>query len=155
IEETLVVDDQRYDLSTNQYSGAVHPHGYVFQEDFRLDPFPIFRFAVDGVSIEKSLFMVRGQNTTVVQYRMDAPGKRAIHLELRPLIAFRDYHALTHENAALNPDVQSHHAKLLSVHPYSDHPPLYFAHDADGVNAKGYWYRNFEYAVERERGLDC
>src|SRR5215831_18166576 len=102
VEETLVIDDRRYDLSANQYSGAVHPQGYVHMQDFRLDPFPIFTFAVDGVSIEKSLFMVHGQNTTVVQYRINGPQKRAIHLELRPLIAFRDYHALTHENGALN-----------------------------------------------------
>src|SRR5262247_2242671 len=124
-------------------------------EDFRLDPFPIFTFAVDGILIEKSLFMVHGQNTTVVEYRIDCPGKRAIHLELRPLIAFRDYHALTHENGALNASVRSHHPKLLSVRPYTDHPDLYFAHDADELNAQGYWYKNFEYAVERERGLDC
>src|SRR5215468_8684854 len=82
LEETLVIDDRRYDLSANQYSGAVHPQGYVHLDDFRLDPFPIFRFTVDGVSIEKSLFMVQGQNTTVVQYGIDSPGKRAIHLEL-------------------------------------------------------------------------
>ena len=75
VEETLVIDDRRYDLSANQYSGAVHPPGYLHLEDFRLDPFPIFTFAVDGVSIEKSLFMVQGQNTTVVQYRIDGPGK--------------------------------------------------------------------------------
>src|SRR5215467_3792812 len=155
VEETLVIDDRRYDLSANQYSGAVHPQGYVHLEDFKLDPFPIFTFAVDGVSIEKSLFMVHGQNTTVVQYRFHGTRKRTIHLELRPLIAFRDYHVLTHENGALNSYVQSHHSKLLSVRPYSDHPDLYFAHDADELNAQGYWYRNFEYAVERERGLDC
>jgi predicted glycogen debranching enzyme len=155
IEETLVIDDRRYDLSTNQYSGAVHPQGYVHLEDFKLDPFPVFTFLVDGVSVEKSLFMVHGRNASVVQYRVGGPGKRTIHLELRPLIAFRDYHALTHENGALNSYVQSHHQKLLSVRPYSDHPDLYFAHDADEVNAQGYWYRNFEYAVERERGLDC
>src|SRR5437899_1385877 len=101
VEETLVIDDRRYDLSANQYSGAVHPPGYLHLEDFRLDPFPIFTFAVNGVSIEKSLFMVQGQNTTVVQYRIDGPGKRTIHLELRPYIAFRDYHALTHENGSL------------------------------------------------------
>jgi predicted glycogen debranching enzyme len=154
VEETLVIDDRRYDLSANQYSGAVHPQGYVYLESFKLDPFPIFTFGVDGVSIQKSLFMVHGQNTTVVQYRIDGPPEHTIQLEVRPLIAFRDYHALTHENSALNSYVQSHHPKLLSVRPYSDHPALYFAHDADELNSGGYWYRNFEYAVERERGLD-
>src|SRR5215831_14626070 len=78
VEETLVIDHRRYDLSANQYSGAVHPPGYVHLEDFRLDPFPIFTFAVDGVFFEKSLFMVHSHNTTVVQYRINGPQKRAI-----------------------------------------------------------------------------
>jgi predicted glycogen debranching enzyme len=82
LEETLVIGDRRYDLSANQYSGAVHPQGYVHLEEFRLDPFPIFTFAVDGLFFEKSLFIVQGQNTTVVQYRINGAGKRTIHLEI-------------------------------------------------------------------------
>src|SRR5438093_6973213 len=62
-DETVVIDGQRYDLSANQYSGAVHPRGYEFMEEFELAPFPIFKFTVDGVSLEKSLFMVNGKNT--------------------------------------------------------------------------------------------
>ena len=155
IEETLVIDDQRYDLSANQYSGAIHPRGFTNMEEFRLDPFPIFTFAANEVRIEKSLFMVHGENTTVIQYRVQGQRARAVHLELRPLVAFRDYHALTHENGALDRSVHFHHEKLTSVRPYSDNPSLYLAHDAEDVNPQGDWYRNFEYAVERERGLDC
>src|SRR5437867_6968954 len=155
LEDTLAVDGRYYDLSANQYSGAVHPQGYTHLEEVKLDPFPIFKFAVDGVAIEKSIFMVQGRNATVIQYRVSGQGTRVVQLELRPLIAFRDYHALTHENGSLDSSVQVHHQKLVSVRPYSDHPELYFAHNASEVNAQGYWYKNFEYAVERERGLDC
>jgi len=154
IEETVAIDSQRYDLSANQYSGAIHPQGYVYLEEFRLDPFPIFTFALDGIRIEKSVFMAQGQNTTVVQYRVLSGKTRPVHLELRPLIAFRDYHALTHENGGLDGSVHVHHEKLTSVRPYSDQPNLYFAHDAGELNSEGYWYKNFEYALERERGLD-
>jgi len=68
LEETVIIDGQRYDLSTDQYSGAIHPRGYTSLEAFRLDPFPIFTFVVGGVRIEKSLFMVYGQNTVMIQY---------------------------------------------------------------------------------------
>ena len=34
-------------------------------------------------------------------------------------------------------------------------PALHCAHNADEVDTTGHWYYNFEYAVERERGLDC
>jgi predicted glycogen debranching enzyme len=33
-------------------------------------------------------------------------------------------------------------------------PPLYFAHNASSIENTNVWYRNFEYAIERERGFD-
>src|SRR5713226_8676782 len=111
LEETLIIDGQRYELSTNQYPGAVHPQGFNYQAGFRLDPFPVFTYEVEGVRLEKSVFMVEGENTTVVQYEMHAlPDGRAtapIVLEVRPLIAFRDYHSTAHENDDLNPNVEN------------------------------------------------
>ncbi len=166
-EEALIIDGRRYDLSANQYPGTVHPQGFQLQTGFRLDPFPIFTYAVEGIEIEKSVFLVQGENTTVVQYELRAgalPDGRAtapdtgtksesIKLEIRPLIAFRDYHSTMHENGALNSHVEIEDGRA-SVAPYADLPTLYFAHDAGEIETHGYWYRNFEYRVEHERGLD-
>ncbi len=74
-------------------------------------------------------------------------------LELRPLIAFRDYHSTTHENGALNPALQEEPG-LTAVTPYEALPTLYLAHNAAESKNAGAWYRNFEYDAERERGLD-
>src|ERR1035438_8729981 len=40
LEEVLSVNGQSYELSVNRYPGAIHPHGYVYLESFRLKPFP-------------------------------------------------------------------------------------------------------------------
>src|SRR5437763_16097911 len=39
LEETLVIhpDEQRFEISTNEYQGAMHPQGFKFLESFRLD----------------------------------------------------------------------------------------------------------------------
>src|SRR5438093_62622 len=158
LEEALVIDGKRYELSANQYPGTVHPQGFQFQTGFRLDPFPIFTCAVEGIEIEKSLFMVQGENTTVVQYDLRQPSQAQAdslryQFELRPLIAFRDYHSTTHENSSLNSHVEIENG-LVSVAPYADLPTLYVAHDAGEIDIHGDWYRNFEYRVEQERGLD-
>src|SRR5258705_9934342 len=68
LEEILIVGDQRFELATNEYEGAVHPSGYQHLTAFRLDPFPIFTYQCGKVQLEKSVFMVQGSNTTVVQY---------------------------------------------------------------------------------------
>src|SRR5206468_7583367 len=67
VEETVVIGGERYELSTNQYAGVVHPQGYAVLEELKLDPFPASTFVVDGVTIEKSVFMVHEHNTTVIQ----------------------------------------------------------------------------------------
>ena len=176
LEETLVIDGRRYGLSTNQYPGTVHPQGFQQQRGFRLDPFPVFTYEVEGLRLEKSVFMVQGQNTVVIRYELqmsdtlqlvdawledppmdtsDKPkfGRHLIKLEIRPLIAFRDYHSTTHENGALNSHVNKEDG-LTTVAPYADLPALHFAHDKCEIDTNGFWYRNFEYGVERERGLD-
>ncbi len=154
MEETLVLGERRIDLSTNEYEGTIHPEGYLFLSGFRLDPFPVFTYEAEGVKLEKSLFMLSGSNTVQIEYRLlESPAGNKPQLELRPLIAFRDYHATTRENAALNPQI-SNHKNLVSVQPYAGLPRLYFAHNAEAAAAEGYWYRNFLHRLERERGLD-
>src|SRR5437867_12734606 len=60
IEETLVIDGKLYEFSANQYPGVVHPQGHRYLKEFRLDPFPTFVYDVEGVEIEKRVFMVQG-----------------------------------------------------------------------------------------------
>jgi predicted glycogen debranching enzyme len=155
LEETLILGDgRRIDLSTNQYRGAVHPQGYQRLTEFRSDPFPAWIFTTEAVELEKSVFMVYGENTTVVQYRLlNAPVGDNVRLEIRPLVAFRDYHSLTHANAAACGDVRLD-PELASVCLYSGLPTLHLAHNAERVDTAANWYYNFEYEAERERGLD-
>src|ERR1700751_5624002 len=156
LEENLLVSDRSFDLSDNRYPGVVHPQGFRYLKQFRLDPFPVFTFEVEGLEIEKTVFMVQGENTTVIQYEIKDPGTSLpdrIALEIRPLIAFRDYHSTTHENGSLNSKVEVL-AGVASVTPYAGLPTLHLAHDAKQLEEGGGWYRNFEYDAERERGLD-
>ncbi|MFN7930124.1 MAG: amylo-alpha-1,6-glucosidase [Blastocatellia bacterium] len=153
LEETVVIDGERFDLAVNQYPGTIHPSGQQYLKSFRLAPFPIFTYEVAGIEIEKSVFMPHGENTTVIQYRANKIGAKNVALEARPLLAFRDYHSTTHENSALNPHVAISDG-VATVQPYAALPKLHFAHNACDVATTGEWYRNFEYAQEQARGLE-
>jgi predicted glycogen debranching enzyme len=152
LEETVFLNGAKYDLSANQYAGTIHPRGYAHLAAFRLDPFPVFTYEVGGVQIEKRVFMVHGENTTVVEYEvLGVAGSCTI--EVRPLIAFRDYHSTTHANSGLNPQIEETEGSV-SIQPYDGLPRLHFSHNAAWIAREGNWYYNFEYARERERGLD-
>ena len=157
LEETLFIEGQPFDLSANRYPGVVHPQGFRYLKQFRLDPFPVFTYEIEGIEIEKTVFMIQGENSTVVQYELkknNHPERlNRLRLELRPLIAFRDYHSTTHENGAINGEVEQRPG-LTTLTPYQGLPSLHLAHNAGEVRKAGDWYRNFEYDAERERGLD-
>jgi predicted glycogen debranching enzyme len=149
LEETVTIGDKRVDLSANQYPDVVHPRGFEYLESFRLDPFPIFTYRFGKLTVEKSVFMLQGENTTIVQYQASGD----CQLEIRPLIAFRDFHSTTHENGAIDRNVDIG-PRMASVTPYQGLPTLYLAHNAAKTEPASDWYRNFEYTEERQRGLD-
>ncbi len=159
LEETLAIGSSRIDLSTNEYASnehesVIHPEGYLLQSNFRLDPFPTWTFEVEGVRLEKSIFMPQGSNTVQVEYKLlQAPPRTAIVLEVRPLVAFRDYHCTTHENGAFSRALEIK-PNVAGVQLYASLPRLYFAHDGAQLQEQGYWYKNFLYRLEQERGLD-
>jgi glycogen debranching enzyme len=75
--------------------------------------------------------MVQGENTVVVEYEIDAAD---CELEVRPLLALRDYHVLQ----------QAHSLDTSSLH---------FEHDGAEEDQVGDWYYGFDYERERERGF--
>jgi predicted glycogen debranching enzyme len=156
LEEVLVVGDRRHELSVNRYPGAVHPQGHRYLKEFRLDPFPTFVYQADGVELEKRVFMPHGENTVVVEYELraiDHDPSPVCRLEVRPLIAFRDYHAILRRNDGIDRTVRMADG-CVTLMPYHGVPALHCAHDAESIEPSGEWYYNFEYAVEQERGLD-
>lgn len=152
LEETLVWRGGRHALGGNVYPGAVQPQGYRHLSAFSRDLFPSFTYAVDGIRLEKRVAGIHGENTTVIDYRLhEAPGP--LQLELRPFVAGRDYHALTHANreiclsSAFDGDIWIYRA-------YPQLPTLYLLAPGASFTAQPDWYYNFEYLADKQRGQD-
>ena len=148
----MAIDGHESSICTNLYPGTVFPHGFNIQLEFRLRPWPTFRYANTEFEIEKSVFLVHGENTVVVGYRC-VRARARLELKVRPLLAFRDYNALGKQNNDVNPAVD-HNGGALSIQPYTNLPRLYFYTKPDAMDAKADWYFRFTYPVEQERGLD-
>jgi|CXWL01.1.fsa_nt_gi predicted glycogen debranching enzyme len=155
-EETVTIGGQKYELSSNQYPGIVHPEGFRYLKGFRLDPFPIWTYEIEGVEIERSIFMIHGENSTVCRWKVTnrtANSNSNIELELKPLVAFRDHHHLRREITGFEVDYRVDD-DVVSIQPHAEMPRLYLAHNAKAIEHQGHWYRDLEYAIEQERGFD-
>jgi len=55
-------------LGACQYPGTVNPAGYQHLQSFTPDPFPTWVYEVNGIRIEKRLFLVQGRQMAILQY---------------------------------------------------------------------------------------
>ena len=130
-------------LASHQYPGAIYPEGFSHLAEFWTDPFPRFCYRLKKASLEKTVFMVRNENTTVVSYKIR--GYRGL-LRITPLIHNRSFHAAS-PLPSFHQDPWENGATFLS-----DTRFTLFSDLARYIPQEKVYY-NFEYEEERLRGL--
>ncbi|MCF6148083.1 MAG: glycogen debranching protein [Candidatus Kuenenia sp.] len=156
LEESLRIGNREYSLSTNIYPNTIYPEGYKNLVQFQLDPFPVWAYSIEGMLLKKTVFMVYGENTTVILYQTQCENNICLPpvLSIRFMISFRDYHSLTYENPYLNTRYKSlHNGVCLS--PYQGLPSMYLYFNTKLINSDCFWYKNMEYPKEIERGMEA
>jgi predicted glycogen debranching enzyme len=156
LDETIVVKngdaENRYELGTNQYPGAIHPSGYIHLTSFERSLFPSFVYSAGGVVLKKTIGCIHNENTTVVRYEVvDAPGE--ILLELLPLSSSRDFHSLCHANDAIGKHYLFDEGCFRTMN-YPGGTEIFISVPGSEFIEQQGWYHNFEYSVEQYRGLD-
>ncbi len=137
-------------ITSQHYApGVVHPDGLRRIASFTAEPWPRWTYALpDDSRLTQEVFVAGGQ--TCLRWSRDGAGPARLHV--RPLLSGRDYHALHHENPAFAFDAERG-AGWTRWRPYPGLPPI-TAWGGDYA-PDPVWYRQFLYATEQERGLDC
>ncbi len=152
LEESVKTEEAFHQLSVNAYPGTLDPTGYQYLEDFRLDPFPVFRYQVGSMTLEKEVCLLQGENTVIIQYRL-AGSSEPIVLTVNCLVNYRDFHALTRENSLLT-FAQEERKDAVKITPTAGATPFYLSSDSAKFESTRHWYRNFVYLEEKGRGYD-
>ena len=154
LEDRLEDGDTAWPLSVNRWAdGTLAPQGHRLIARFRLDgTTPVWTYACADALLEKRVWMEQGANTTYVQYRLlRAAGP--VTLEARALVNYRDYHGTTHGNGwQMRVEPVGHGLRVVAFE--GARPVLLVSHEAEALPAQA-WYRGFDLAAERERGLDA
>ncbi len=132
-EEEAVVNGRTLAVYCCQYPGKLVNDGAELLEDFRDEPCATWRYSLEGIKLERQVYLVPGHQAVVVRYRSD----QTLTLRIRPFLAYRDYHSLRHAESS----------------PYAGLPQLELRSKAVFA-ADPKWYYNIEYLTELERGLD-
>lgn len=92
--ESLLVGDRKIDMSTFEFRGALAPQGYVHLKRFWRDIGVHFEYVCDTVCLTKSIYLARQSDTVTLEYDIEASATEPVELQLRPLVALRDFHAV-------------------------------------------------------------
>ncbi len=143
-------DGRIHRLATHQFPGVLPTPGYRLLESFAQDPLPRWTYRLGRDRFEKSLCLVRGQNTLVLSF--DWYGRRRARLEVRPLLPLRRADQLMTEHGGMV-QTATMRQKEVEIQPVPQLPPVSFRHDGIFVGSPD-WWRRFEYLDDRESGLD-
>jgi predicted glycogen debranching enzyme len=152
LDETILINNERFEIGTNDYGNVIHPGGYHYLTSFTKDLFPEWIYEVNKVALKKTIIMVHNENTALVLYEvLKTPLK--FTLELLPLISARGYHALQHSynNVFWNVNFEDGIFKTL---PFEGAPNIFIAVPGATGEHHPQWFNNFNYRVEKYRGLD-
>ncbi|OXS29302.1 MAG: glycogen debranching protein [Desulfovibrio sp. MES5] len=156
LEESIMGGGKEFTLSTRQHPGTLYPHGHDYLEAFRLDQWPQCVYRVGDVRLCREVQLVRGESLLLMRFSVRGPTPvPPLTLRLRPLLAYRNFHKLTHAN----PDLRSETTPLsdgFSITPYEGLPTLYIqcqTSQRHSFTPRPDWCRNVEYLEERERGF--
>jgi predicted glycogen debranching enzyme len=152
LEETIIAGTEKFELSSNQYPGAVHPQGFKYMTGFERNLFPEFLYIVGKTEIKKTIAAIHGENTTVILYEV-IDAKEEFTMELLPLYACRDFHSLSHANDSICPHYTFENGQFRTMN-YLGCPEIFIDVPRSTFTECQRWYYNFEYAIEQYRGLD-
>jgi predicted glycogen debranching enzyme len=147
------MDGSLFHLNTHMYfPGVLSPNGAESIETFEKDPWPKWTYRLPrGMTLEREVFMPHGHPAVVVSWKL-FNAKEPVRLSVRPLLSFKDYHSLQHEDKNFRFDAEVFE-KNVFWKPYPNAPQLAAFHNGHYYHQPD-WYRQFLYEQEQERGLD-
>ncbi|MBO8452965.1 MAG: glycogen debranching enzyme family protein [Bacteroidetes bacterium] len=154
VDESLVMDGKQFNLGIHCYGDIYEPRGHKYIIDFDADPVPEIIYKVGDILFSKSIMMVPDNDQVLVRYTLlEAPHKT--ELKLKPFLAFRNVHSLTHQNGEADTegrDIQGGVAYRM----YEGFPDLNLQLSGKASFKKmPYWYNGITYSDEYRRGFDC
>jgi predicted glycogen debranching enzyme len=89
-EQIRLADGRRFEINERERSGdAPDARGTGHLKEFRLEAgLPVWRYEIEGLVVEKRLFLPHMQNTVVMLFEL-VSGPDRVELALRPLVNFR------------------------------------------------------------------
>ena len=151
---TVVNKDKSFNTGIRKYKGDYFsPKGHKYMEDFNTENIPSRIYRVGGVILKQERLLVHYEEQFLMRITI-LEASEPMKLQLRPFLAFRNIHQLTHANLTANTKVEPVENGIKSKL-YEGFPSLnmQFSTKVEFVHVPD-WYLGVEYIEEQKRGYD-
>lgn len=147
VEDSILSGGKEVWLSSNRYTGAVYPKGHTLLEKFEWSGnFVRWDYSLPVGKVRKTLQVHEGFNAITISYDTGAENS----VKVCPLITFRSHHTV--KRSGFGHFNYSKGERNIAVF-VNYEPMLYLSVDKEfELLDTGYWYYNFEYRLDKERG---
>lgn len=155
LDESLVANGKQFNLGIHRYGSIYEPRGHKYIVDFEADPVPVIVYKVGNYIISKTILLAQDKDQVMVKYSLvQAPGQ--VELQLKPFLAFRNIHELTHQNSQARTDYREVR-NGVAFNMYEGFPDLNLQISSSSAeyHSNPNWYNGITYSDEQRRGFDC
>jgi len=151
---TVVNNDKSFNIGIRKFKGDYfNPKGHKYIEDFNADSIPSRIYRVGGVLLKLERLLVHYEEQFMQRLTI-LEASESMKIQMKPFLAFRSIHELTHANLSANTKVDyienGIRARLYEGFPYLH---MQYSTNVEFVPVPD-WYRGIEYPEEQQRGYD-
>jgi predicted glycogen debranching enzyme len=145
-------NDKSFNIGIRKYAGDYFsPKGHKYIEDFLSDTSRVYR--VGGVILKQERLLVHYEEQFLIRFTI-MEASEPMKIQVRPFLAFRSIHQLTHANLWANTKVEpvenGIRTRMYDGFPYLN---LQFSTKVEFIPVPD-WYLGVEYIEEQRRGYD-
>lgn len=156
LDEGVQIGNETYSTGSNEFKRGIEPRGYLFLSRFLLDPFPTYRYVVQGFQLQKTIFMPYGKNATIVIYEVSNPNKNEVSIRISPLVNSRHFHAVTDRDQLGWSFIQKSFEQGMAIQPSNPVSTLIvFSTNGRYLVGRGEWIEEMYFRVDDSRGESC
>jgi predicted glycogen debranching enzyme len=154
LDVTVLNSEKKFNIGIRKYKGDYFsPKGHKYIEDFNTESIPSRLYRVGGVLLKQERLLVHHEEQFLLRFTV-VEASEPMKLQMRPFLAFRNIHQLTHANLAADTRVDfienGIRSKMYEGFPYLN---MQFSKKVEFVHVPD-WYLGVEYIEEQNRGYD-
>ena len=154
LDTTVVSNGQSFNTGIRKYHGDYYsPKGHKYVEDFDIQDIPGMTYRVGNVILRQERLLVHYEEQMMIRFTI-LEADEPIKFQLKPFLAFRSVHQLTHANMWANTRIEKA-SNGIKIRMYDGFPWLHMqlSSKAEFVPVPD-WYTGVEYTEEQKRGYE-